>query len=337
MTSRARARSRGPPQRRRDPGDDAAREDEPQRRGRARGARQRLRLPAPRRRPTSSDDDVYVSGAQVRRCELVAGDRVSGPVRRARRSERHPSLVRVSTINGVAAEEVSDGTRYVDLGAAFPSVPMTLQGQGRDAQADRRPRADRPRLARDRRAAPRLGPHDDAAPARDRARRRGRHRGQVVLAGARPEELAEWTAADLEPERRRRSRPRAPTRRPRPSTARSTRPSGSRPAEGTRRSSSTRSISCAGAAAAARSAAARNVPDGGTLTRDRRRARAASAGRRRDPARRRRVGRRAPSGARPRQLHAARRGARRRAQGDDDHQGRAKALAAHGAGRGALD
>ena len=31
--------------------------------------------------PDASDDDVYISAAQVKRCELVAGDRVSGPKR----------------------------------------------------------------------------------------------------------------------------------------------------------------------------------------------------------------------------------------------------------------
>ena len=79
--------------------------------------------------PDASDDDVYISAAQVRRCELVSGDRVGGPARRARRSERHPSLVRVETINGTAAEEVSDGTRYDDLGAAFPSAPIAFKAK----------------------------------------------------------------------------------------------------------------------------------------------------------------------------------------------------------------
>ena len=36
----------------------------------------------------TSDDDVYVSAAQVKRCELVSGDRVAGPMRPPRRSER---------------------------------------------------------------------------------------------------------------------------------------------------------------------------------------------------------------------------------------------------------
>ena len=33
--------------------------------------------------PEASDEDVYISAAQVRRCELVSGDRVTGPVRTA--------------------------------------------------------------------------------------------------------------------------------------------------------------------------------------------------------------------------------------------------------------
>jgi transcription termination factor Rho len=53
--------------------------------------------------PEPSDEDVYISAAQVRRCELVSGDRVTGPVRTPRRSERYPSLVRIDTINGASA------------------------------------------------------------------------------------------------------------------------------------------------------------------------------------------------------------------------------------------
>jgi transcription termination factor Rho len=76
--------------------------------------------------PEPSDGDVYISAAQVRRCELVSGDRVSGPVRKPRRSERYPSLVRVDTINGAPAEEVAEGTPYDELPCAFPSVRMEL-------------------------------------------------------------------------------------------------------------------------------------------------------------------------------------------------------------------
>jgi transcription termination factor Rho len=73
-----------------------------------------------------SDDDVYISAAQARRCELVTGDRISGPVRAARRSERHPSLVRIDTINGVAAEQAVVGTRIDEIEVDFPTEAFAL-------------------------------------------------------------------------------------------------------------------------------------------------------------------------------------------------------------------
>ena len=76
--------------------------------------------------PEPSDDDVYISGAQVRRCELVAGDEVAGPVRAPRRSERYPSLIRVDTINGRAADEVAEGTKYDDLTCGWATERIAL-------------------------------------------------------------------------------------------------------------------------------------------------------------------------------------------------------------------
>src|SRR3954468_20574785 len=76
--------------------------------------------------PDPTDDDVYISAAQVKRCELVSGDRVGGPMRAPRRSERFPSLIRVDTINGRPAEEVAEGTRFDDLAVAWPSERIEL-------------------------------------------------------------------------------------------------------------------------------------------------------------------------------------------------------------------
>src|SRR5438105_6071218 len=76
--------------------------------------------------PEPSDEDVYISAAQVRRCELVSGDVVTGPVRPPRRSERYPSMVRIDTINGTPADQVAEGTRYEDLPAAFPEERFAL-------------------------------------------------------------------------------------------------------------------------------------------------------------------------------------------------------------------
>jgi transcription termination factor Rho len=76
--------------------------------------------------PEPSDEDVYVSAAQVRRCELVSGDRVGGPVRAPRRSERYPSLLRIDTINGASADTVSEGVPYENLAVAYPSERLAL-------------------------------------------------------------------------------------------------------------------------------------------------------------------------------------------------------------------
>src|SRR6478735_2916593 len=52
------------------------------------------------------EDDVYVSASQIRRCELRAGDEVTGVARDPRRGERHRALVRVERVNG--AEPATD-------------------------------------------------------------------------------------------------------------------------------------------------------------------------------------------------------------------------------------
>lgn len=79
--------------------------------------------------PEPSDADVYISAAQVRRCELVSGDRVSGPVRPPRRSERYPSLIRVDTINDRPVELVAEGTRYDDLPVSYPSERIAFDSE----------------------------------------------------------------------------------------------------------------------------------------------------------------------------------------------------------------
>jgi transcription termination factor Rho len=144
--------------------------------------------------PEASDDDVYISAAQIRRCELVAGDRVSGPVRRPRRSERYPSLVRVDTINGQAADEVAEGTHFDDLPCTFPSERFEL---GSDDPTLKAIEFLTP-IGRGSRATI-TGP---ARSGKSEALRRlaGALSAQegldvtVVLAGARPEEIAAWKA-----------------------------------------------------------------------------------------------------------------------------------------------
>ncbi len=149
--------------------------------------------------PEPSDDDVYISAAQVRRCELVSGDEVAGPVRAPRRSERYPSLIRVDTINGRSAEEVSEGTKYDDLPCtyateriALDSDDLTLKaiewltpfGRGSRVAIVGGPRAGKTEALR--RLAGALAGQQDLD-------------CSVVLAGVRPEEIQDWRGGPLQP------------------------------------------------------------------------------------------------------------------------------------------
>jgi transcription termination factor Rho len=131
-----------------------------------------------------SRDDVYVSPAQIRRCELRAGDEISGPVRPPRRSERYPSLVRVDTVNGHEPELPAERPRFEQLTAVFPterlpspdgldSVPF---GRGSRVAIAGPPGAGATSLLR--RVVASLAD--------------GALEPVVVLAGVRPEEVTEW-------------------------------------------------------------------------------------------------------------------------------------------------
>jgi transcription termination factor Rho len=149
--------------------------------------------------PGESDEDVYVSAAQVRRCELVAGDRVSGPVRPPRRSERHPSLVRVETINGESADSVSEGTRYDDLPASYPSERLSFDSEDPTLKAIEWLTP----IGRGSRAvivgAARSGKTETLRRIAGALAGREGIELTVVLAGVRPEEVAEWQAGPVAP------------------------------------------------------------------------------------------------------------------------------------------
>ncbi len=75
-----------------------------------------------------SDQDVYVSQAQLRKYDLRAGDLVIGQVRPPRESERHFGLLKVESINGL--EPDTGSTRRVifeNLTPIFPEVRFDLE------------------------------------------------------------------------------------------------------------------------------------------------------------------------------------------------------------------
>jgi transcription termination factor Rho len=145
--------------------------------------------------PEPSDEDVYISSAQVKRCELITGDRIAGPLRRRRRSERYASLHRIDTINGQPAAELAGRPHFDDLPAAFPDQRLELSaddptlaaigrltpiGKGSRVTIVGGARAGKTELLR--RLAADLSGRDDLDL-------------MLVLVGVRPEELGDWPIA----------------------------------------------------------------------------------------------------------------------------------------------
>lgn len=75
-----------------------------------------------------SDQDVYVSQAQLRRYDLRAGDLVIGQVRPPRESERHFGLLKVESINGLEPDtSASKRVVFENLTPIFPEVRFDLE------------------------------------------------------------------------------------------------------------------------------------------------------------------------------------------------------------------
>jgi transcription termination factor Rho len=77
-----------------------------------------------------SEDDVYVSQAQLRRYEMRSGDLVIGHVRPPRESERHWGLIKVESVNGIDPEEARRRPRFEDLTPIFPDRRFDLETKG---------------------------------------------------------------------------------------------------------------------------------------------------------------------------------------------------------------
>jgi transcription termination factor Rho len=149
--------------------------------------------------PEASDDDIFISVAQVKRCELISGDRIAGPRRAPRRSERFASLYRIDTINGQPAAELADRAHFDDLPTRFPDARLefgsddsTLQaierltpiGKGSRVTIVGAARAGKSETLR--RLAGALGARPDL-------------QLFVVLVGVRPEEIDDWRQGGVEP------------------------------------------------------------------------------------------------------------------------------------------
>lgn len=77
-----------------------------------------------------SDDDVYVSQAQLRRYEMRSGDLIVGHVRPPRESERHWGLLKVESVNGVDPEDARRRPKFETLTPIFPEKRFDLETRG---------------------------------------------------------------------------------------------------------------------------------------------------------------------------------------------------------------
>jgi len=149
-----------------------------------------------------TDEDPYISAAQVRRCELKKDDKVSGPVRPPRRSERYPSLLRVESVNGKRFEGSSTASpRSRDKQTVVAQYPTKLFGFSGDAE-----------LSKVEKSVPfgfgsRVAIVGGAFSGKSEllkkiaAQLKGRSEIdlKVVLTDLRPEEVAEWKSLDVNP------------------------------------------------------------------------------------------------------------------------------------------
>jgi len=135
-----------------------------------------------------SPDDPYVSPAQIKRLELRAGDEVTGPVRPPRRSERHPALVRIDSVNGADAATGRPGRkRFEELTPIWATerlaVPDELSQAAPFGKGSRVALGGEPGVGATTLLRKILATLAERQPELQQA---------VVLAGARPEEVTDW-------------------------------------------------------------------------------------------------------------------------------------------------
>lgn len=73
------------------------------------------------------DNDVYISGTQIKKFNLRSGDVVAGPARRPKESEKYYSLLRVDMVWGKDPTEVSKRIRFEKSTPVFPDKQLKLE------------------------------------------------------------------------------------------------------------------------------------------------------------------------------------------------------------------
>lgn len=80
----------------------------------------------------TSDKDIYVSPAQIRRFNLKTGDKIRGISRKPNEGERFGALLYVVTVNGDEPGVAMRRPHFEDLTPIFPNNRLTLEDSSRD-------------------------------------------------------------------------------------------------------------------------------------------------------------------------------------------------------------
>ena len=75
----------------------------------------------------SSQEDIYVSPAQIRRFDLKKGDTIYGTIRSPREKEKYFALLKVEKINDAAPEKSKDRLLFENLTPLFPTERLVME------------------------------------------------------------------------------------------------------------------------------------------------------------------------------------------------------------------
>jgi transcription termination factor Rho len=73
------------------------------------------------------DNDVYVSGSQIKKFSLRTGDEVAGPARLPKEKEKYLSLLRVDSVYGKPAADAAKRPSFAKLTPIFPERQIKLE------------------------------------------------------------------------------------------------------------------------------------------------------------------------------------------------------------------
>ena len=157
---------------------------------------------------SASDRDVYISSSQIRRFNLMVGDKIEGQARRPKENERYWGLLKVEKVNGRDVDKVPvERPNFDDLLAIYPDLKIDLTtdsdtlttriidlvspiGFGQRALIVSPPKAGKTWLVKDILAGIAKNYPEKSLPRKASEKQRGVHI-MAVLIGERPEEVTD--------------------------------------------------------------------------------------------------------------------------------------------------